>query len=752
MEGESSDEVLRRVQADARAVAGGDPLAGLADRVKAAPELAFEPRVLDAAAALDDVGYHRLRRELRATGVAVTQWDAAVRAAKGRRKADERERMIEAAGEARRADEAASETRRADFERQRASATGDLSAHFAEASFNGVTYRLRAGVTEMEEFEGRSPVVTRLSRFTTPVVSDVMEYDAPGQKPRRSLGLSVMFDGEAAPFPAVTVPVADLERMTWPERLFGSRGIVAPGRGAREHLRAAIMLCSRAKPQRRYRFVGRVDDGQLLHVHAGGAVSAEGAVEGVDVVLDDPASRFEVLLPRSPEEHRAALRAVLQLFDVEPTHVAIPLIAAAFRAPLEDSRLTLHVAGRKGTGKSFLGGIALTLFGPGVVGPELYDRWPASWADDSSAKGISRVLAACGNVLVGTDDLKTSGVTRTDEKNFKLYEAVTRAHFNRSSRRILTVDQELRQVPPTRCTLLSTGETFPRGHSTRDRVVSVELDARPMVPRELAVAAREGLLARAMGPYIVRCLGQRSDAAVGRREAAAAEAWGLGSDDRGAALFGALALGLDGFFEYLTEHGCKTVEPRREKARAVLKAVAKETAATTEQEDPARLFCRLLGEAFRSGLAHVARVAPSGEPTEPSSSPPAWGWRRRNGEWEPLGPRIGRLEDGRGDEVLIDPGPAMAVARQLAQRDGSPLALDRDGLGRSLRAAGLLTRVDEDRRTITVRVRVGYGIRPPHLAVRRSAMDMEEDGAAEKPQETEVLEGAVDELPPDMQF
>lgn len=755
--GESSEDVLRRVQAEARAAAGGDPLAGLVERAKAAPEVAFEARAVDAAAGLDDVGYQRLRRDLRAAGVAVTQWDAAVRAARGRRRADEREQLAAAATDRRRAEEAAAEERRLDFERQRAGASPDLAAHFGEASSNGVVYRLRPGAVEMDEFDRGGRVVTRLAQFSSPIVADLLEYDAPQSKPRRSLGLSVMFDGQrdVAQAEKVSIPVGDLERMTWPERLFGSRGAVAPGRLAREHLRSALMLCSRAKTQRRYRFAGRVEDGTTpLHVHAGGAVSAAGRVEGVDVVLDDPASRFEVLLPASPEEHRAALLAALMLFDAEPAHVAIPLVAAAFRAPLEDSRLTLHISGRKGTGKSFLGGIAATFFGPSVVGPELFDRWPVSWADNSTAKGVSKVLSLCGNVLVPTDDLKTSGNSRVDEKNFKLYEDVTRAHFNRSSRRILTVDQEARSLPPTRCTILSTGEVFPRGHSTRDRVVSVELDARPRLNPQLIDAARGGLLARAMGPYIVRCLGEVSLTAVpvGRREAAAAAAWGLGADDRAAALGGALALGLDGFFAYLEANGCKTVDARRKKAEGALRAVAAATAAATEEEDPARLFCRLIGEALRSHAAHVARITPGGEPSEPSVSPPAWGWERRADGWVPLGPRIGRMEDGQRD-VLIDPGPALSVARQIAQRDGAALALDREGLARQLRAAGLLARVDEERRTLTIRARVGAGLRAPHLAIKREALDLDDDGAAPAARDPEEVPPEEPEvLPPHLQF
>lgn len=754
--GESSEEVLRRVRAEARAAAGGDPLADLVARAKDAPEAAFEARVVGAASSLDDVSYQRLRRELRACGVAVTQWDAAVKSARTRRREGEREQLSAAASERRRAEEAAAEERRADFERQRAGASPDLAAHFAEASSNGVVYRLRPGAVEMEEFERGGRVVTRLAQFSAPIVADLLEYDAPSSKPRRSLGLSVMFDGQrdVAQAERVAIPVGDLERMTWPERLFGSRGAVAPGRLAREHLRVALQLCSRARTQRRYRFVGRVEDGGApLHVHAGGAVSASGPVEGVDLVLDDPASRYEVLLPRSPEEHRAALLAALMLFDAEPAHVAIPLVAAAFRAPLEDSRVTLHIAGRKGTGKSFIGGIASMFFGPRAVGPEIYDGWPVSWADESSPKGIARVLATCGNVLVGTDDLKPSGNTKVDERNYKLYEQVVRAHFNRSSRRILSRENEAIALPPTRCTLLSTGEAFPRGHSTRDRVVSVELDARPRVRPELIDAARSGLLARAMGPYIVRRLGPEATP-IGRRESAAAAAWGLGADDRAAALGGALALGLDGFFTYLEANGCRTVDARRKKAEGVLRAVAAATAATTAEEDPARVFCRLIGDALRSGVAHVARITPGGEPAEPNVSPSAWGWRRRADGWEPLGPRIGRMEDGQRD-VLVDPGPALAVARQVAQRDGSALAVDREGLARQLRAAGLLARVDEERRTLTIRARVGAGLRTPHLAIKREALDLDDDGSeapavAREPDEVPTEE--PEELPPHLQF
>lgn len=70
-----------------------------------------------------------------------------------------------------------------------------------------------------------------------------------------------------------------------------------------------------------------------------------------------------------------------------------------------------------------------------------------------------------------------------------------------------------------------------------------------------------------------------------------------------------------------------------------------------------------------------------------------WGWRCVDGGWRPQGPCIGYV---RGGELAIEPGSALRVARDLAQRTGRPLPLKDAPSGETCFAAGVLARSGRD--------------------------------------------------------
>ena len=69
----------------------------------------------------------------------------------------------------------------------------------------------------------------------------------------------------------------------------------------------------------------------------------------------------------------------------------------------------MHIAGRKGLGKTLISGLVASLFGK-----SLFEAPLCSWADGSSANGISRTLATVGDAVVVVDDLRV-GVGREEQ-------------------------------------------------------------------------------------------------------------------------------------------------------------------------------------------------------------------------------------------------------------------------------------------------------------------------------------------------
>jgi len=704
-----------------------DPLRELVASIRAEgkTELAFEASVLEAAAMLRTSALEALRRELKAAGVAVTRWN---------RDLEVKVREVKFEAIQRRAAEV---SRRGVAPGAHGAPGGAPHDHDASGSDgNGTRYEMAPGCTAMETIDRRGdPQRTTLARFSARMIAEVCELDAPEAIPRRVRALSVMCEGDTLSR-VVEVPSSAFAAMQWPETMVGARARVSPGRSVREHLRAAIEACSDPPTVRRYRFTGWVNDGRWMYLHAGGAIGADGAVADVEVAPVAPGDMYRFpALPEGEERLHAAL-ALVELLSIEPAHVIVPMVALAFRAAMGPTNATVHVTGELGLGKSHLAALVSSLFGA-----PLADRFPASWADSSSVNGIARTLATVGDALLPIDDLRV-GVGREDAA-LALFERVTRAHFNRASARKLHRDGTTRNDPPSRCAILSTGEVLPRSSSGSSRVVGVALDARPTPDLEpLTRKARDGVLAAAMAMFIQwyapRVEGDRDHLAARDREAA--RGWHLGDGDRAAELLGALAHGFEGLLAFLGPGGLfeagvlDTNDHAAHAARAekALRHVLEGHGEHVRAENPARRFCELLGAVLRSGAANVAAIRPLGRLGTPPD-PTVWGWREdRRGDdevWRPTGLRVGYLPAGRS-QLWLDPGPAFEAITAAARGEGRPLGVDKDGLGRALRSAGVLAACDPTTPTMTVRVG------PECLRVwrlRLESLGFDAEGTAEAP-------------------
>lgn len=724
----SGDDALRAAESAERAAraGGADPLAGLLDRVRVegtAP--ALNPSVVAALAVMRReqperfVAWLDAAREASKAGGRRFHWTELSKALAERDRSERdaakraaRRELPDAA-----AREQAAALAAAAIARARAEVPDELAAHYAAheaADDTGARSVMEPGRVAVERpGRGGRVEVKLLAAFSAVIRREVHDVDLPGAEPRRTFVLGAVFPGER--FERLGEVRADeFSAMRWPEVVFGARAVVHDS-GRRDDLRIAIQSMSAPVEVRRYRFTGWHEvDGRMVYLHRSGAVGEDGPVEGFAVDPAGAARRFDFGdLSIDPAR---GVAAVLELLSVEPATVAVTLAAASFRAAMGPSRLSVHVWGPTATGKSCVVGLAQAMFGASMHG----DAMPASWADKSTENGIAALFARVGDAIVGTDDMVFRGSERDDVEKAKRVDGVIRAHYNRAAPIKLNRDGSQRPERPSRCVPVSTGEAKPRGHSTVNRMVCVEMPQRsPTDLARLKQLAADGVLARGMAAfaqwYAPRVKGNlpRLDAL----ERAAALRWGLGGSDRAGALFGALALGFELMLAWLGEAGVDgaLLHQHEQRARAALAEVAHEHGEDVEDANPARRFVPLLLEAIRAGDAHI-KVAARGGRGVPPPSPESWGWRT-DGHDGPkhLGKCVAWVKD---NEVLVDRGVALGVVRERAQRAGDPFPLDAKALARDLDAAGLLARTDmhvEKRPTHTVRGRVG-GAQPDLLA------------------------------------
>jgi hypothetical protein len=714
---------------------GEDPIGDLTERVRAGDEArAFAPAVLDAVARLrveDPAAFVALRAALKvAKGFSLTSWAKAVdaraaehkRAEKARATHDARERAAAAREALTRARAEASQA----TARARSAAAAEVAAHHAEHAVDddaGVRFVMEPGRISAERPLSGGRVETRtLASFSAAIVADVHELDAPDAAPRRAFDLSVMLPGDTAPRRVEGVPADEFRGMQWPESRVGARAVVHDT-GRRDDLRVAVQSMSSPLAVYRYRFTGwTMHQGRPVYLHAGGAIGEEGPVAGIRAEATAPANRFD--LGAEGVTPARGVAAVLELLSVTPADVIVPMVCAAFRAVMGASRLTVHLSGRTSTGKSLLAGLVQSLFGRTFHGEAL----PASWADGSTANGIARVLSRVGDAVVVVDDLRFGG-GMGDVRVSELFDRVTRAQFNGAAPVKLTRDGGQRVDPPSRCVVLSTGETPPRQHSTRNRVVCLELNERPAPELgPLVQRAAAGELAAGMATF-VQWYASRYAGNLPRLpalERAAAARWCLGVTDRAAGLFGALALGAEVLFAWLAESGvaAAVVAEHEARARAALADVARVHGEGVEAENPARRFVPLLRDALAAGEAHIKALVPGGRTDAPADAE-LWGWRTDG----PDGPRQQGKAVGwtKGAEVYINPGVALDVVKTRAQRSGDPFPVSPAALARDLHAAGLLARTDlaAAEARVACRVRVGAGCQPRVLVFSLEAFGVE---------------------------
>lgn len=592
--------------------------------------------------------------------------------------------------------------------------------------------------------------------FPVRIVADIEEHDVGAS--RRWCEIEATVSGELR---RVRIPATEYASLGWVAQL-GLDAIVMPRRDAQQRLRAAIQFLSRPIPRREvYTFVGwRTIAGKPVYLHAEGALGAEGPVPGVEVnLVGDVLPRFALPSPPTGKALKQAVQACAALFRLTVPEVAIPLFGAVWRAPLGASPLSIYLNAPPTTGKSMLAALAQQHYGAGMNEQAL----PAS-VKNSTAASINLLRAIVGDAVFVLDDFVVSG-TAEDLKLSEKIDTVVRAQYGGTGAQRLSRDGSLATAgTPPRSTLILTGETVPRGHSLRSRLLVIDLPG-PISENLDAVksAGSSGVYASAMSAYLQWLAPRLDEIRRGlRAEVMAlatrirAQAREVERDHRTSLLLAEIQIGVKYFLTFAVETGAMVggdAEFLRQLAWVTLQAMATEQQAHRATQDPVVRFCELLASALSAGRAHVS----IDDGTAPENAT-AWGWRVASSSvtfnesegteqtppidtvgipsappekpprrlvYRGMGDCLGVVHTAEG-VLWIKPEIALRVTRELAAEIGDPLPLSLEDLPRRLYERGLLVKTDlKGCRSYTTRGPKEAGFKRGYLQLSTRALGLE---------------------------
>ncbi|MCC2663875.1 MAG: helicase, superfamily, partial [Geminicoccaceae bacterium] len=692
----------------AHAQAGEDDLEAalreIVHRASTDPSAAFEPEALAAIATVrknNPPRYQRILSRLKLAGVRMRDFER--------------------------------ELRRASF---RVIEGGPATAATDPAVEAGSYFVTRDGMIAWRKETRDGSVAVPLCNFTAQIVAEEVLDD--GAERRTVLAIEgAMPNGRR--LPCARVPAERYWAMNWVTEAWGTSPVIFAGQGRKDHLRAAIQMLSGDVPTRTvYGHLGwrRIGD-RWVFLHSGGAIHADGALDGIEVDTGtDGFLAYELPTLPAASEIADAVRASLALLDLGPDTITAPVLGAVYRAPLGEPDpvdFSLHFTGPTGAFKTELAALAQAHFGPGFNGRHL----PASWADTANMLEKKAFLAKDAVLVV--DDFAPSGTTADIQRLHRDADRLFRAAGNRSGRARMRADGSSRPTYYPRGLIISTGEDIPSGQSLRARLLVIELTPGGISATALSAAqpdATEGLFAEAMAGYLrwlAPLIADLKETLPDRHRALRDTLVQSGEHRRTPEIAASLILSWEIFLRFAEETGAIGHDEAAcliTRARAALTDSAEVQRGHQESEEPARRFLALLRSAISSGRAHVADADTGTQPEDAAY----WGWQLNaagsGDEREasrPYGERLGWI---RHDDLLLDPDAAFAAAQKLARDQGTSIPIKQRTLWKRLDEQGLLASRDQARGS-TVRLTI-QGMRRDLLHLRASTLAAETGQSADE--------------------
>ena len=559
----------------------------------------------------------------------------------------------------------------------------------------GGKYEERAdGIYMMGRNKDGELVETKLCNFTAEITEVIERDDGSGAADRRFI-----VKGARG---SIEVPADEFDGMGWVTTSWGPWASVTPGQMMKPHAAQAIKVLSEETEERVvFTHAGwRQIDGRWLYLHAGGAIGADGPVDGISVELDGEL-HHALLLPIG--DLQAAVQMALKVLDL-----SVPAAAAAWRAPLIEFypiKFSAFTAGQTGIFKSARWGIAQAFWGSHWDGV----RFPANWT--STANANEKIAHTAKDMLVGYDDFVPPRGRRASTDLHEKVERLVRSVGNLAGRGRMRSDTTLMPEYPPRCLPAITGEDVPGGHSLRARMFIEQLELKDTnleLLTELQEAAADGILAEAMAGY-VQWLAGWDEAELReylpdhqlklRKKIVSAD------HSRTPDTVASLMLGVGMFTRFAQEVGAISeagMEALNAAASAKLLEGVKGQVKEQKEEDPIQIFVEAVPMVLAAGMCHVTDKR-GDLPGSPDDDLSGLGWTKQeayfgkgdSGEnleetgskWRPQRDRIGWVEGG---DLHLFPDVAMKAVNQLLAQQGGGIAISRAAMARRLNTDGWL--------------------------------------------------------------
>lgn len=542
------------------------------------------------------------------------------------------------------------------------------------------------GIYHVQHTERHGPRETRVANFAAWISAERTLDD--GEETTRMFDIEAYVGGR---WLKASVDAEEFDDLKWVTRDLGSDAVIMATPNAKHHARAAIQLLSGDGKDRVTCFTHtgwREVGGQWVYLHGGGALGADGEVDGLSTQLPGYLEPVSLVEPTS-DDLSQAVRESLELIDLGPDAITVPVLGGVYRSVLGRSGVNLHLLGSTGVYKSQVAALAQAHFGAGFDD----SKFPASWKDTGYAL-MSKGFHA-KDMLMVVDDFKPVGSQYDRQKLIATADSLFRGNANGAGRGRLTRSGKDRAQNPPRTLVLSTGEDTFLVNSLQARVWEVPVKPGDIDTRGLTQSqerARAGRYVLAMTGYI-RWLAEHHQehvAELPNAEADLRSQLDLDGHKRTGSQAAQLLMGWTTFLEFAQEVGAVTdaqAEVYRERAVQSLVQQGEHQSAMQEQTKPAERFLELLGSAISTGQAHVEGIR--GESLDHREH---WGWRRGSqGAFQPQGDMVGWLD---GDDLYLDLTQALKVAQRAAGSDNQSLAMTERMLSQHLHESRFLASND----------------------------------------------------------
>ena len=492
---------------------------------------------------------------------------------------------------------------------------------------------------EGEEYQ----TAEELCNFMALITAQITQEDGTGEATRVFELEGTRADGRAMNPARITVTAAEFSGMSWAVAKWGAGAIVRNGQGKKDKAREAIQQLSEARGMAERTVYGHT--GWIQHpehgpvyLTAGAVIGAEGAVSGVDVELSGRLAAYSLPEPKTGEREgmRQAVRASLALLALAPDRVAVPVLGAAYRAPLGRADFAVWLTGETGRNKTALMGLAMSHYGPAWNRQHLPDGW------NSTPNALERSAFTVKDALFVVDDFKPAGPAGDVAKAYGGVSRILQGVADGAGRATLTADRRQRAGLYPRGAVMSSSETMPRGHSNRARAVIVDVD-RPLIGTDPVMSAAyyaaedlgaSGVYALALAGYVQRIASSFEAVTVGspaHRQAVRALAPRFeGAHGRTGGAAAELAYGWQAFLSFAVALGA-VGEAEAEAIWARVVQALEDTASGQAEhliaEDPVSRALGVLSGLLSQGRVFLEDLDEGGQPPEDAAA--VCGWQRQ---------------------------------------------------------------------------------------------------------------------------